>query len=85
MFCDAPLFLTRLFLCETGSEFLDSANLVHDFFLARIERMARGTHLHFYEFFGRPNGEGIAASARHLGFGIVSWMDILFHNILTIA
>ena len=80
MFCDAPLFLTRLFLCETGSELLDSANLVHDFFLARIERMARGTHFHLYGFFGCPHGKAIAARARHLCLGIILWVYVFLHT-----
>jgi hypothetical protein len=68
-----------LFLCQTGAEFLDLSYLVHEFFLAGKEGMARGAHLNLNGLFGCSNAKGIAASAAYLCLWEVLGVDILFH------
>jgi hypothetical protein len=66
-------------------ELLDAAGGVDQFFLARIERMALGTDLHFDLLLGGTHRERVAARAHNVRLGKIGRMNIFFHMLEIIA
>jgi hypothetical protein len=66
-------------LCVTLAEFVHAAACIHNFLLARVERMAVRAHFDLQIMAeGRASRESIAAAARY-SYGFVLGMDISLH------
>lgn len=76
--------LTPLFL-KPRLEALDTPGGVNDFGSSRIEGMAFRANFNFQFFFGRAGLHGVAAGADNFCVGKVSWVNVFFHSLDTLA
>ena len=81
---DKNLFLFSILFCRLLVSFLESLNSsasINDFLCAGIERMAIGADVNA-NFRHRGAGNPfMSAGTFDLGFGVILWMDVLFHPI----
>ena len=79
------LFLLSIFFRRLLVPFLESLNSsasIDDLFCAGIEGVAIGADVNANFRHSRAGNPFMSAGTFDLGFGVISWVNILFHNII---